>query len=170
VYIKSINNEYVIISLFVNDMLGTSMNVVHNIKHFLTFKFNMKDMDEVSVILGIKIIRRDNGVMLTFLKSFSILKLDRKLFKKYSYFDVTSASTSYDTNTQLKKNKGEVIAHLEYAQISVSLMHLMNFTWLDIVYVVCRLRNIHNSQSWALGGNSLTNEIFERYHRLWYCI
>jgi hypothetical protein len=88
----------------------------------------MKDMDEVSVILGIKIIRRDNGVMLTFLKSFSILKLDRKLFKKYSFFDVTSASTSYDANTQLKKNKGEVIAHLEYAQISVSLMDLMNIT------------------------------------------
>jgi len=130
VYIKSINNEYVIISLYVDDMLvfGISMNVVHSIKHFLTFKFNMKDMGEVSVLLGIKIIRRDNGIMLTFLKSFSILKLDRKLFKKFSYFDVTSVFTSYDTNTQLKKNKGEVIAYLEYAQISGSLMHLMNFT------------------------------------------
>jgi len=130
VYIKSINNEYVIISLYVDDMLvfGISMNVVHSIKHFLTFKFNMKDMGEVSVLLGIKIIRRDNGIMLTFLKSFSILKLDRKLFKKFSYFDVTSVFTSYDANTQLKKNKGEVIAYLEYAQISGSLMHLMNFT------------------------------------------
>jgi hypothetical protein len=120
----------VIISLYVDDMLvfGISMNVVHSIKHFLTFKFNMKDMGEVSVLLGIKIIRRDNGIMLTFLKSFSILKLDRKLFKKFSYFDVTSVFTSYDTNTQLKKNKGEVIAYLEYAQISGSLMHLMNFT------------------------------------------
>ena len=129
-YTKSIDNEYIMISLYVDDMLifCTSMNVMHNTKHFLTFKFNIKDMDEVSVILVIKIIRRDNGIMLTFLKSFSILKLDRKLFKKFSYFDVTSVFTSYDTNTQLKKNKGKVIAQLGYAQINGSLMPLMNFT------------------------------------------
>jgi hypothetical protein len=41
------------------------MNVVHNIKHFLTSKFDMKDMSEVGMILDIKIIRRDNGIMLT---------------------------------------------------------------------------------------------------------
>ena len=66
-YTKSIDNEYIIISLYVDDMLifCTSMNVMHSTKHFLTSKFNMKDMGEVSVILDIKIIRRDNGIMLT---------------------------------------------------------------------------------------------------------
>ena len=34
-------------------------------KCFLTSKFDMKDMSETSVILGIKIIRRDNCIMLT---------------------------------------------------------------------------------------------------------
>jgi hypothetical protein len=32
---------------------------------------------------------------------------------------------TYDVNTQLKKNKGEVIAQLEYAQIIRNLMHTM---------------------------------------------
>jgi hypothetical protein len=67
VYTKSIDNEYVIISLYVDDMLVfcISMNDMHSTKCFLASKFDMKDMSEASVILGIKIIRRDNGIMLT---------------------------------------------------------------------------------------------------------
>jgi len=52
---------------------------------------------------------------------------------------VTPVSTPYDANTQLKKNKGEAATQLEYAPIIESLMHLMNFTRLDISYVICRL-------------------------------
>jgi hypothetical protein len=67
VYIKSIDNEYMIISLYVDDILvfGTSMNVVYSTKRFLASKFDMKDMSEASVILDIKIIRRDKSIMLT---------------------------------------------------------------------------------------------------------
>jgi hypothetical protein len=56
-----------IIIFHVDDMLVfcVSMNVVHNIKHFLTSKFDMKDKSEVGMILDIKIIRRDNGIILT---------------------------------------------------------------------------------------------------------
>ena len=66
-YIKSIDNEYMIISLYVDDILvfGTSMNVVYSTKRFLASKFDMKDMSEASVILDIKIIRRDKSIMLT---------------------------------------------------------------------------------------------------------
>ena len=52
---------------------------------------------------------------------------------------MTPVSTPYDANTQLKKNKGEAATQLEYAPIIESLMHLMNFTRLDISYVICRL-------------------------------
>ena len=67
VYTKSIDNEYIIISLYVDNMLvfGTSMNVLHNTKCFLASKFDMKDMGEASVILGIKVVGRDNSIMLT---------------------------------------------------------------------------------------------------------
>ena len=55
------------LSLYVDDILvfGTSMNVVHSTKRFLASKFDMKDMSEASVILDIKIIRRDKSIMLT---------------------------------------------------------------------------------------------------------
>ena len=87
-YTMSIDNGYVIISLYVNDMLvfGTSMNVVHSIKRFLASKFDMKDMSEASVILGIKIIRRDKSIMLT--QEYYI----QKLLKTFGHFDVTLVS------------------------------------------------------------------------------
>ena len=66
VYTKSIDNEYMIISLYVDDILvfGASMNVVHGTKRFLVSKFDMKDMSEASVILDIKITRRDKSIVL----------------------------------------------------------------------------------------------------------
>ena len=87
-YTMSIDNGYVIISLYVNDMLifGTSMNVVHSIKRFLASNFDMKDMSEASVILGIKIIRRDKSIMLT--QEHYI----QKLLKTFGHFDVTLVS------------------------------------------------------------------------------
>jgi len=67
VYMKSIDNKYMIISLYIDDILvfGTSMDVMHSTKRFLASKFDMKDMSEASVILDIKIIRRDKSIMLT---------------------------------------------------------------------------------------------------------
>ena len=43
------------------------------------------------------------------------------------------------------KNRGDPMGPSEYAQIIGSLMHLMNFSRLDITYAVCRLsRYTHN--------------------------
>jgi hypothetical protein len=148
VYTKTSDNEYVIISLYVDDLLifGSSMNIVHSTKHFLASKFDMKDMGEASVILGIKIVRSNNGIMLT--QEHYV----EKLLKKFGHFDVTPVSTPYDANSQLKKNKGDAVGQLEYAQIIGSLMHLMNFTRPDIAYAVCRLSRYTqnpNHEHWA---------------------
>ena len=148
VYTKTSDNEYVIISLYVDDMLifGSSMNIVHSTKNFLTSKFDMKDMGEASVILGIKIVRSNNGIMLT--QEHYV----EKLLRKFGHFDVTPVSTPYDANSQLKKNKSDAVGQLEYAQIIGSLMHLMNFTRPDIAYAVCRLSRYTqnpNHEHWA---------------------
>ena len=75
----------------------------------------MKDMGETSVILGVKIIRKGDAIML------SQEHYVEKLFKKFGHYDVTLVSTSYDANTQLKKNRGDPIAQLVYAKITGSL-------------------------------------------------
>ena len=56
------NNSCIIICLYVDDMLifGTTIQVVINIKSFLRLKFDMKDLGEAEMILGIKITRTLN--------------------------------------------------------------------------------------------------------------
>ena len=58
VYSKFFGVSGVIICLFVDDMLlfGNDMNVVIYTKYFLSSNFDMKDLGEANLILGIKII------------------------------------------------------------------------------------------------------------------
>ena len=59
VYTKCTNRECVIIALYVDDMLifCTSLDMVHSTKRFLVSQFDMKDISEAKVILGVKITR-----------------------------------------------------------------------------------------------------------------
>ena len=141
VYTKFIEKECVIIALYVDDMLifGTSLSVVHSTKRFLSLEFDLKDMDEAKVILGVKITRMGDSIML------SQEHYVDKVLKSFEHFDAKPVSTPYDANTYLMKNQGDPMGQDEYAQIIGSLMHLMNFSRLDITYALCRLsRYTHN--------------------------
>ncbi|XP_075097581.1 secreted RxLR effector protein 161-like [Nicotiana tabacum] len=106
----------------------------------------MKDLGEINIILRVKVVRSEDGIIS------SQEHYVERLLKKFEYFNVTSVSTLFDANSQLKKNNGDPVAQSEYAQIIRSLMHLMNFTRPDITYVVCRLtRYTHNpnNEHWS---------------------
>jgi len=124
VYTKTVDGEFIIISLYVDDMpiFGMCIDVVNETKCFLTSKFDMKDMGEANIILGVRIIKNDSGLMLT------QAHYVERLLKKYDHFDVKPVNTPYNSNIQLMKNKGDGVAQSKYAQIIESLMHLMNFT------------------------------------------
>ena len=146
VYTKCTGKDCVIIALYVDDMLIFSTSpsmvrpsMVHSTKRFLASQFDMKDMGEAKVILGVKIIRMDDSIML------SQEHYIEKILKRFGHFDAKPVSTPYDANTHLMKNRGDPMGQAEYAQIIGSLMHLMNFSRPDIVYAVCRLsRYTHN--------------------------
>jgi hypothetical protein len=56
----------VILCLYIDDILifGTSLDMINEIKTFLCQSFDMKDLDEVDIILNIKLIKGDNGITL----------------------------------------------------------------------------------------------------------
>ena len=136
VYTKCTEKKSVIIALYGDDML--SLSVVHSSKRFLASQ-NMKDMSEAKVILGMKITRMGDSIML------SQEHYVEKILKKFGHFDAKPMSTPYDVKTHLMKNRGDLVGQAEYAQIIRSLMHLVNFSRLDIAYAVCRLsRYTHN--------------------------
>ena len=102
-----------IIYLYVDDMLifGTNLNIVLETKSFLASNFDMKDIGEVKVILGVKIIRNEHGIQL------SQEHYIEKILRRFEQFDKDPLSTLYDGSVHLTKHEGDPIAQSKYAQI-----------------------------------------------------
>ena len=58
VYVNDTGNGYVILCLYVDDMLiiGSDDNMIKSTKVMLSTRFDMKDMKLANVILGVKIL------------------------------------------------------------------------------------------------------------------
>ena len=59
VYVKQSKGSFIILSLYVNDILlaGNDTEMIITTKWWLSFNFEMKDMDEADYIIGVKILR-----------------------------------------------------------------------------------------------------------------
>ena len=103
------NDDCVIIHLFMDDMLifGACIDIVSWTKFFLGSKFEMNDMDKANVVLGVRIIRKEDSILL------SQEQYIEKLLKKFGYYDFKQMSTPYDVNFKLKKKiKGNLFFNL----------------------------------------------------------
>lgn len=141
VYFKFNKHGGIIICLYVDDMLifGTSMKLVNEGKAFLSSCFDMKDMGEAIVILGIKIIKSSNSISLT--HSHYI----EKLLKKYNHENCSVVSTPYDPSIKLTPNKEKIMSQLEYASVISSLMYAIQCIRSNIAFAVGMLsRYTHN--------------------------
>ena len=67
VYVKDTDKGYVILCLYVDDMLivGSNDEIIKSTKMILNSKFYMKDMGVVDVILGVRISKILNGLVLS---------------------------------------------------------------------------------------------------------
>ena len=121
------------------DMLiyGTNLQVVIETKSFLRPNFDMKDLEEVDVILGVKMTKMLNGLNL------SQKHYIHKILRMFEHLDCKLVSTPYDPSSQLKKNREHNITQTEYAQIIGSLMYLIDCTILDICLCNWRIESIH---------------------------
>ncbi|KAA3466399.1 Zinc finger, CCHC-type [Gossypium australe] len=127
VIVKSTDIEYIILCLYVDDILivGSNNEMVKRTKDMLNSKIDMKDMGLANVILSIKIKRSSEGLILT--QSHYV----DKILGKFSKNDF--AITLIDTSQNLFKNRGESVNQVEYARVIGSIIYLMNCTRLDIL-------------------------------------
>ena len=68
VYVKQFDdNGCVILCLYVDDILifGSNMHFINDVKSFLSRNFDMKDLGCVDVILGIKLIKKNDDMTFT---------------------------------------------------------------------------------------------------------
>jgi hypothetical protein len=136
VYYRFDGGEGVALCLYVDDILifGTSVNVIKEVKEFLSQNFEMKDLGEADVILNIKLVREGDGGV-TLLQSQYV----DKVLSRFDYSDWKPAPTPYDASKILKKNKRIMRDQLRYSQIIVSLMYLASAMRPDISFAVSKL-------------------------------
>ncbi|GKB35567.1 retrovirus-related pol polyprotein from transposon TNT 1-94 [Tanacetum coccineum] len=93
---KFTSSGYVILCLYVDDMLivGSNDKMIKSTKDMLKSKFDMKDMGLADVILGIKIIRTQNGLVL------SQAHYVDKILNTHNAGDSGQARTPIDTSTR----------------------------------------------------------------------
>ncbi|GJU61624.1 retrotransposon protein, putative, ty1-copia subclass [Tanacetum coccineum] len=137
VYVKDTSAGYVILCLYVDDMLivGSNDKIIRSTKDMLKSKFDMKDMGLADVILGIKIIRTQNGLVL------SQAHYVDKILNTHNAGDSGQARTPIDTSLHLSKNRGLGVAQLEYSRIIGMLMYLMTGTRPDLAYILLLSRD-----------------------------
>ena len=138
IYYKYNNNICTIICLYVDDLLifGSNIHAVNAVKSLLSNNFDMKDLGEANVILGIKITRSEKGI------SVDQSHYVEKILRKYNYFDCKPS---------LFKNTGESVRQSEYASIIGSLRYATDCTRPDIAYVVgllCRFVSRPSNEHW----------------------
>ncbi|WVZ93131.1 hypothetical protein U9M48_039137 [Paspalum notatum var. saurae] len=92
VYYRYGGGKGVILCLYVDDILifGTDIDVINEVKSFLSTKFDMKDLGEADVILNIKLIKDESGITL------SQTHYVEKVLSRFGYIDSKPSPTPYD--------------------------------------------------------------------------
>ncbi|WJZ99452.1 hypothetical protein VitviT2T_017897 [Vitis vinifera] len=129
------NHTWELVDLPPDDMLivGSDDKMITSTKNMLNSRFDMKDMGLADVILGIKIKRTSDELILS--QSHYVDKILGKFDKDNSGV----ARTPVDVTLHLSKNKSESVSQVEYSRIIGSLMYLMSCTRPDIAYAVSKL-------------------------------
>ncbi|KAJ9553064.1 LOW QUALITY PROTEIN: hypothetical protein OSB04_017109 [Centaurea solstitialis] len=108
--------------------------MIRSTKDMLKSKFDMKGMGLSYVILGIKITRTQNSLVL------SQTHYVDKILEKFYKGDTSITKTPSDT-------KRIVLQKVEYSRILDSLMYLMSCTRLDLAYAVSKLSRYTSNAS-----------------------
>jgi hypothetical protein len=102
VYYRYGGGEGVILCLYVDDILilGTSLDVINEIKYFLSNNFEMKDLGEGDVILNIKVLREGNGGITLVQSHYA-----ENVLSCFGYSECEPTPTPYDPSKILNKNQ-----------------------------------------------------------------
>jgi hypothetical protein len=155
-YVKSFDNSYIILLLYVDDMLiaGSSIEEINNLKKQLSKQFAMKDLGPAKQILGMRIIRdRANGTL-----KLSQTEYVKKILSRFSMDEAKPVSTPLGSHFRLTKDQSPkteqeqaYMSKVPYASAIGSLMYAMVCTRPDIAHavgVVSRYMSNPGKQHW----------------------
>ncbi|CAM8947691.1 unnamed protein product [Rhodiola kirilowii] len=138
-YIKRYKNSYIILLLYVDDILiaGANWTEIDVLKKKLSKEFAMKDMGAAKQILGMGIIRNKECLKL------SQEEYVKKVLKRFNMDDARPVSTPLASHFQLSKDQSPItedeMKHMDkipYASAIGSLMYAIVCTRPDIAHAV----------------------------------
>ncbi|KAL5764004.1 hypothetical protein ACOSQ2_016598 [Xanthoceras sorbifolium] len=140
-YIKRFDNSFIILLLYVDDMLvaGSNMQEIMNLKRELSKQFAMKDLGTAKQILGMRI-KRDTKSGTLLLSQAEYIK---KVLSRFNMQDAKPVSTPLGVHFRLSKEQSPKteeerthMAKVPYASAIGSLMYAMVCTRPDIAQAV----------------------------------
>ncbi|RVW94385.1 Retrovirus-related Pol polyprotein from transposon TNT 1-94 [Vitis vinifera] len=155
-YVKSFENSYIILLLYVDDMLiaGSDIEKINNLKKQLSKQFAMKDLGAAKQILGMRIIRdKANGTL-----KLSQSAYVKKVLSRFNMNEAKPVSTPLGSHFKLSKEQSlkteeerDHMSKVPYASAIGSLMYAMVCTRPDIAHavgVVSRFMSKPGKQHW----------------------
>ena len=157
VYVKRLENVFVILTLYVDDMLliGNSKELINSVKGLLAAQFDMKDLGAANFILGMQITRDRQSCKLWLWQR----KYIEEVLKKFNMVDCKPVKTPMTLGVKLSTDQcpkseedAEEMTHVPYASAVGSLMYAMVCTRPDIaqaVGVLSRFMSNPGKEHWS---------------------
>ena len=157
VYVKRLENGFVILTLYVDDMLliGNSKELINSVKGLLDAQFDMKDVGAANFILGMQITRDRQSCKLWLGQK----KYIEEVLKKFNMVDCKPVKTPMTLGAKLSTDQypkseedAEEMTHVPYTSAVGSLMYAMVCTRPDIaqaVGVLSRFMSNPGKEHWS---------------------
>nr|GEX72641.1 ribonuclease H-like domain, reverse transcriptase, RNA-dependent DNA polymerase [Tanacetum cinerariifolium] len=132
-FIKKGKDDILLVQDYVDDIIfeSTKKSLCTKFKGLMHKKFQMSSIGELTFLLGLQVMQRDDGIFI------SQDKYVADILKKFDFYSVKTTSTLIETNKALLKDEEaeDVDVHL-YRSMIGSLMYL-TASRPDIMFVVC---------------------------------
>ncbi|GJS65004.1 putative RNA-directed DNA polymerase [Tanacetum coccineum] len=165
VYLKMSGSNFIILVLYVDDILLASNNIdlLHESKRFLSRNFDMKDLGEASYVIGIEIHRdRANGILGLSQKAYIERTLNRFNMQHFSLTVALVIKGDVFGSYQCPKTEVEYeeMRRIPYASVVGSLTYAQVCTRPDIAYICGMLGRFQSNPGllhWKAAKKTLRN-------------
>ncbi|XP_019234433.1 PREDICTED: uncharacterized protein LOC109214919 [Nicotiana attenuata] len=129
---KMTSSSTIFVAVYVDDVIvtGTDSAEIANLKAFLDKQFRIKDLGKLHYFLGLEVLYKSDGVLV------SQRKFALDLLKEYDCFAYNNLSSPLDPSLKLKANEGTLLPDTTYYRKLIGKMNFLTNTRLDITYSV----------------------------------
>ena len=118
------------LGVYVDDIIltGTDSEEIVSLKNFLHDQFKIKDLGRLHYFLGLEILYKDDGVII------SQRKFVHDLLKEFHCDNLTPMISPLDPNAKLKAHEGKLLSDPTLYRKLVGKLNFLTHTRLDIAY------------------------------------